>query len=259
MASQRNRTHARRSRNWRRFSRLYRLLSVVLILVAIVVACTIFFRVETITVEGNQRYTDEEIISITGIQQGDNLFALNKYRIINSLLEELPYISSVSIRRTLPESITITVTETEATVCIQSGDSWWLTDSTGRLLERLETADESVIQVTGVELLAPSEGTTLGLGTDYRLQEEGLLELLAALESRGLLEKITSIDLSSASTVTMIYNGQLEVLMNLADDFDYDVKVLLKVEEKYISVNWGSGDSGTLDLTGSQPHLTRNT
>ena len=49
---------------------------------------TVFFRVERVVVEGNQRYTQEEIIAAAGIQEGDNLYALNKYEDVARIVKE---------------------------------------------------------------------------------------------------------------------------------------------------------------------------
>ena len=80
--SHRSRTR-RRSRG--RFGPLFKLLCVVAVIVALTVGATVFFRVETVTVTGNQRYTEEEIVAASGIQLGDNLYSLNKVRIDRNL------------------------------------------------------------------------------------------------------------------------------------------------------------------------------
>ena len=68
--SHRSRT---RRRNRGRFGPLFKLLCVIAVIVALTVGATVFFRVEQVTVTGNQRYTEEEIIAASGIQLGSNL------------------------------------------------------------------------------------------------------------------------------------------------------------------------------------------
>ena len=45
---------------------------------------------ETIAVSGNNRYTQEEIITASGVQIGDNLFRMNKGEIAQRIRESLP-------------------------------------------------------------------------------------------------------------------------------------------------------------------------
>jgi cell division protein FtsQ len=54
---------------------------VLLVTIAVVVACVVFFRVNTVTVTGAARYTEQELLDVAGIQTGDNLVALPKNKI----------------------------------------------------------------------------------------------------------------------------------------------------------------------------------
>ena len=71
MAARRNR-HGRR-RNRGRFGFLYKLLSVLAICGCLIAALTLFFRVDTIAVSGQGRYTAQEIQAASGIQEGDTV------------------------------------------------------------------------------------------------------------------------------------------------------------------------------------------
>ena len=97
----------RRNRRYRR-SRLtvpFRILSFFLICGAILAALLLFFKVQTVTVAGNSRYTQEEILAVTDIQEGENLFLINKYAVASAITGQLPYVEAVQIRRSLPDGI----------------------------------------------------------------------------------------------------------------------------------------------------------
>jgi len=66
MAARKNNRGRRRNRG--RFSFLYVLLSFLLILIALVVGSVVFFRVGSIEVNGNDRYSAQEIIDATQVQ-----------------------------------------------------------------------------------------------------------------------------------------------------------------------------------------------
>ena len=109
----RNRSTNRRRRRGR-FSFLMKLLCILLIAGAVVAALTVFFKVQSITVSGNARYTSEEIIAASGIEIEDNLFLLNKYSAAQAIFEKLPYVEEATINRALPDTIVITVRECAA-------------------------------------------------------------------------------------------------------------------------------------------------
>lgn len=104
------RRHKSRSRRRRgRFGFFYKLLSVLLVAAALTTACVVFFRVNNITVIGNSRYTVQEVIEASGIQQGDNLITLSPSRVAARIRLRLPYVSSVSIRRALPDTVVLEI------------------------------------------------------------------------------------------------------------------------------------------------------
>ena len=51
--------------------------------VAIITAMTIFFKVQTFTLTGETRYSEEHIVAAPGLQPGDNLVLFDKFSIID--------------------------------------------------------------------------------------------------------------------------------------------------------------------------------
>ena len=151
------RRHTRRRRHHRSAAVLYKLLSVVVISGAIVAALTLFFKVETITVSGTTEYSSEEIITASGVKQGDNLFLLNKYEIYESILEKLPYVSSVSISRKLPDTLLIEVTDSNQGGVIEDHGTYWVLSAEGKLLGKRAEAGRGAL-ITGLTLAEPEVG-----------------------------------------------------------------------------------------------------
>ncbi|WP_295580319.1 cell division protein FtsQ/DivIB [uncultured Oscillibacter sp.] len=219
----------RRNSNRRRrgsFGFLYKLLSVLVICGAIVAALTLFFRVDTVVITGQQRYTQEEIWAATGVELGDNLFLLNKYGMADSIATALPYINieDVWIRRKLPDTLLIDVKECGTPMAVFQGDSAWLVSASGKIVEQRTAAAASEYGVIdGCLLLAPSVGTRIALASEYAGQQRSLLALLAALEEAGELEQVDAIHLADVSTLTMDYGGRFTV--RLPYDADYPRKL----------------------------------
>ena len=105
MASRRSNKRKRRDRG--RFGSLYKLLSLIIILVVVAAGSAVFFRVEEITVEGEGRYTADEIIAASGVEQGDDLFLIDRAGTAQKIYTALPYVESVSIHRSLPDGLVI--------------------------------------------------------------------------------------------------------------------------------------------------------
>ncbi|MCD8342543.1 MAG: FtsQ-type POTRA domain-containing protein [Clostridiales bacterium] len=140
MATERTRKHQSKRKNGGNLNGLYLAVSVVLILAVILGGSIVFFKINTIEVEGNVHYTEEQIVDASGVNLGDNLLLTRDPTVVARLLTQLPYVSSVTLSHQLPDTLVITVTESDAQAAIYDGSgSWWLMDSNGKLLEQVDS------------------------------------------------------------------------------------------------------------------------
>lgn len=182
----RNRSTNRRRRRGR-FSFLTKFLCILLIAGAVVAALTIFFKVQSITVSGNARYTSEEVVAASGIEIEDNLFLLNKYSAAQAIFEKLPYVEEATINRALPDTIVITVRECAAAAGVVTPEGYWLISENGKLLERTDTLPSGCPGITGVEPESPALSAQLSLGEEKTLTTETLLTLVRTAGGYGML------------------------------------------------------------------------
>ena len=267
-SSRRNR---RRRRNRSRFGLLLKLLCAVMVVVGLTVGATVFFQAEEIQVNGNVRYTQEEIVSITGIQLGDNLYKMNKGQICRELCRSLPYIEEANIRRKLPSTIIINVNELRAVAQIavpptyvateeeleamnleegetppRSATEPWLISQTGKLLEPAG-ADSTAMVVTGITPLDASAGTALKVPQSEELKMAGLLQLLSALEEREATGAVSKVEMHP-SWMELRYLDRFNVRMPLAGDLLKKLDVLEAVVDR-TNRNHGEAATGSIDLT----------
>lgn len=117
------------------------------VVAAVVFGVAIFFKVNTVEVQGNSIYSAAEIASASGIQKGDNLFTLNKEAAAGSIKASLPYVETVSVIRFLPDRIVIEVKESDATFAVSSDtNTTWLINSVGKALEQIRDSSVTSVQ-----------------------------------------------------------------------------------------------------------------
>lgn len=264
----RSRTHRR---NRGRFGPLFKLLCVLGVVVALTGGATVFFRVETVEVTGNQRYTREEIVAASGIQTGDNLYALNKVSIDRKIRTQLPYVGELSINRSLPSTIRIDVTEWEAVAQVAvptpeqavaaqeelaGGDKSaepaalaqepWLISVKGKLLEQAPENSTAIV-VTGLTAIAPQAGELLKVPEGETTRLDALTALLGAIENADLFHEVSQIQLE-ATRLTVRYAERFDVKMKLNADFGYNIRLMQAVREQ-MEEKYGPETAGTIDLT----------
>lgn len=227
-----------------RFAFLYKLLALVVICTAIALALTLFFRIRTISVSGHGRYSESDIITAAGVKEGDNLFLLNKYDAAERIRKALPYVETVQFRRTLPDTLSIVVTEcTSPAAVVQEGKAYLLCDQGIIVDEVAPSAAAKLPQVKGLTLIDPLVGTEAHTDGEQALTLQQLLSLLATLDERDMAADVQQIDVSNPSQLSLRYLNRFDVCFPRDADYDYKLDYLLAVVEK-LEVN----EKGTINM-----------
>ena len=232
------RRHKSRSRRRRgRFGFFYKLLSVLLVAAALTTACVVFFRVNNITVIGNSRYTVQEVIEASGIQQGDNLITLSPSRVAARIRLRLPYVSSVSIRRALPDTVVLEIEEHAAAAAISDGKGWWYIAAQGKVLEQVGSP--------GLTAQDPVPGELVAVEEEQASRLEYVLDLLMALDAREMLADCSALDCSRPGVLLLDYRD-FRLKLPSTGEFDYMLGFL---EGIFKEGRVDRDGSGTFDFT----------
>lgn len=125
----------RKLRNRRRF-RIFLLIFLTFAVIAgLVLSFCYLFRITGYKVDGNTKYSDSQVFESSGLKLQKNLFFSDINSAEKNLVNKLPYIGSVEIKRGLPGTLIFHVKETKPVCTYQSGDSQLLIDSNGKILE----------------------------------------------------------------------------------------------------------------------------
>ena len=239
---------------------LYGIVMALLMAASVVLACTVFFRVESVQVLGVERYTVEEIQNVASVEKGSNLILTPGEQVAGRLYKNLPYVDHVDVQKRFPTTLRLVVTESvpaavvpaSATVEMTGEDGkiiptvaltgeYWIIDPKGRLLEPAdEAAQNQYITVTGVAAFEPVQGESLDVENPN--QKASLLGLLQALEQEGMLAHVTDIDASLTTEISMVYDGRITAKMLSNTDFIRKLRILEEVvaltgENEYRTVN----------------------
>lgn len=146
---------------FRRSRFLLRLLSVAAVVIAVVLGLSIFFKVQHVTVSGNEKYSAWTVREASGIQDGDNLLTFGRAGACGRILKNLPYVQNVRISIGLPDTVHITVTETAVVYRVEAVDgSTWLIRADGVATEP-DDGTVSHTGLTGVRIAVPTPGETV--------------------------------------------------------------------------------------------------
>lgn len=167
------------------------LITVILAIISFLIFSPIF-NITEITVENNKQISKEEIIDLSGINIGDNIFRISK-NITERKMKQNSYIESIQLDRKLPSKLSIIVKERIATYILQIDEtSFAYINNQGYILE-INSQIANLPQITSY--------TTEELEVGSRLNNEDLeklevvLKIMNIANSNQIGNLITSIDI----------------------------------------------------------------
>lgn len=207
-----------------------KILLTVLLLLAVLLAAAIsvvaynIFKIESIIVEGNSVYTAEEIIDESELKVGDSLIFISEKKLSERLEKELPYISGADIKREMPTTLVITVTETYEEQSFYRDSKFYSASKSGKILnEYFERPENLPVTIAGDE-------DTLEKGSNYSCADELQLNLQKEIE-KFAEEKNISVSVVNATDIYRAYfiiEDRLIVLLGSSTYLDRKLEFLPK-------------------------------
>ena len=157
----------------------------------------------------------------------------------------MPYIEEVTLKRALPNRITITVEESTAMAYLILGDEEWTMDHNCKILGKAaEGETDLLVPIVNFDpgTLFIGERLTAASGDDAPV--EYLNEILMQLEGRGLLQEVDRINFENMNSPEIIYNGRFTFVMGGYSQVSDKFAMLSGVLETL-----KAGDMGVIDLS----------
>jgi len=218
------------------------MLTVIAVVVAFVLALSVFFKVETITVTGADVYSAWAIREASGISEGDNLLTFSHARAGAQIMANLPYVNTVRFGIKLPGTVNIIVEEAEVVYAIKdTNGQWWLMSSSGRVVEQTDSGvAANYTQVLGVTLESPAvnlqavaaeaaptetdaSGEFIPVTVTGALRLNTAMQILKALEANDIVGEAASVDVTRIEDIILWYGTRYQV--NLGDSTRLEYKI----------------------------------
>lgn len=218
----------KRPRRNRKAGALYAPVTFIIVCAVLVFGIGVFFRVSNIEVVGAAFYTPQEVIDASGIENGDNLFFINRFSAMSKINAKLPYVESVTVGRSLPNKVIIEIEEAAAAAYINSGGVYWLLDRDCRLLESTGASGlQGLISIIGLTPSNPVIGETLQLDTGDAGTVEYVSSLLSAMDEMSIIKSVSFIDLSNPSAPVFDYLDRFTVKPGRDEAVEYKLEMML--------------------------------
>lgn len=224
-----------------------------LVIVAVIFVMSVFFRVSDIQVRGNSHYTDEEIIRAIDIEEGDNLFFFDRFAALSRVFAKLPYIDEVTVERSLPNRVIITVTESRALAYIVLGEEKWTIDHSCKVLGKANDDElQGLIPIVGISPGTLMIGEPLETADGNEEIVAYIAEVLDQLEARGLYTQVGRVDFSDPNQVEFTLRDKYTVRLGNFSRTEYKFGMLISVLSQLLE-----GDVGIINVSdGDTAHFS---
>lgn len=207
-------------------------------------AFLMLLKIKSINIEGNDRYSADDILSSLSVSVGENIYKYKANDIETAIKEALPYIADVEVRRKLPSTLELAVEEKIATMYMKVGGENFILSSDLLVLEL--TDDDN--KTAGLTKLIPGNLKRCIVGQYVRFNDMSSFDVLNTLqksiESQFAKGDIVEIDLGTRFDIWLRYKDNFTVFVGNIDDCEIKMKFLKKIIEQL-----GNEKTGRIDIS----------
>ena len=208
---------------------LYTLMVIAVLGVGVALSLTVLFKIETIEVAGDTRYSAEQIIAYSGIEKGQNLFLCDSKTGKENIMQNLPYIEDVQVRRSIPSKIVIEVTEGTPAGTVEFSGRYIVISRLGKVLEETDAPVEGLPLIRGLELTSaePSQQAA------YKDEDtKKILEDITNAVGEVGLDKISEMDLTKRTSPRLLYDGRIRIMLGQPLDLNLKLRFAMEIISK---------------------------
>ncbi len=204
-----------------------------IIAVVLVLSMTVLFNISSIKIAGTgTTYGEKEIIMASGLNVGDNMVRTNFKKVEERIEKNLPYVMDAVITKTLSGKVTINISDTKAAIAIAVEDGCIITDAQGKTLAMQKNLPDNsklmLLKLKGGVTATPGEVFTFENEEEKKIYDQLVYELTTA----GMFKDITEMDLTQQSSIKIVYQGRLRLLLGASDNLSEKIRGGIKAIEQ---------------------------
>jgi len=188
----------------------------------IVLSYTVFFPMTDFEVAGSTRYAKTVLEAASGVKPRTQLLNLSTERARENLLDELPYLENVSVRRRLPRTLIVTVEDAKTVFAINEKDGFVVISGKGKVLELTKNLPKDALPFTLDEIFEAPVGGKIIFSEDKEKNDwvwQIFEAFIFAYENCDYTSEITALGMENPYFPTMTYQNRITLGLGSRDSF----------------------------------------
>ena len=181
-----------------------------------------FCTVGVISVEGEDRYTEEMILSGLWVEKGDWLYELDTEEICDRMLREYPFLLDIELRPDFPGRLTVLVTERFTPWYVEISGAKYALNENLLVIDAIEDTEgmTSLILPDVQRVIAGSVPAFSKDETELRKT----LEIIDTIRSVPFWNRMTVVDVSNRWEIGLVIDGKISVALGNMNELSYKLE-----------------------------------
>ena len=219
------------------------ILAAALILAAVFVL--IFFRVNSVSITGSERYSEEELYGALKLSKNSNLVFTGTSALESRLRKAYPSLEKIEIKKQLPDKLIINVTDGVGKYYIKMGGEYYTVTSGLKIIDISDNVPENCTELITCDIASAVLGEIIKFRTETHYNY--LCNLLTDVRESDTSSHITRIDMSEKFDVKLKYDDRFIIDIGAAEK----TKTKLNLAQSVIST-LSADDKGIIDATNTE-------
>lgn len=218
------------------------IIAIIVFILLLLSVCPLF-NITEINVTGINKLVKEDILNEINLTANENnLFAFNSFK-AKKILYFNPYIEDVKINKSIPNKISIDITERKIRGYVFYMGTYLYIDGDGRVIDVQSSFTEKLPIVVGLNF----NNFTLGeiLKVDNQESFDIVVELSKLITKYELLEDVVKVDVSKPDDIHLYINN-VDILFGDFSDSNWKIGTLVEIMKEI-----SQEDKGFLDISDS--------
>ena len=202
------------------------------------------FQVTQIEVSGSGVFSAEEIVQLSGVQLGQNMFAVTKSQVEQGLAQE-PMVVVERVERRWPSTVVIHVSERSVMAAVQYDGQYLLIAEDGMVLD-IGAQAQGAFAVTGLGVTGAAKGAVLTGPSAYEMRV--LTQVAQRAAASAVADKLTTLDMTDPTMMNL--STSIGVTIRLGNDDNLEQKFVW-IDTLLPRLEQEGRRYGTLDVSGT--------
>lgn len=220
----------------KRYMLYYLFFAILIIVTFLILSLTVFFNITNIEVFGDSKHKEEEILKVCEIKIGDSLILTNCKKSETAIFNSFKDLSSVSVTKTFPNTISIECCDAAALFCCKKEDGNYIIISNNKRIinNSAKNPPDNIItlEILNLDLNKFKEGEFFKLPE----KEEQKLKIIQNTIETEQIKNITKIEID-ANTTYITFENRITLEIKDISKTDYLIKMSKETMKKIIGRN----------------------